>query len=493
MHKAKSTDGKREKEPALEPPIADASGPEVASPSMESRTVLPAQDMKTNPQPPYGNSAPRNEGLDAPPEDRVFIDVGGGGPLLPGEGHGELSGLQQPLRIPMPLPGDVSSSSSSSSSRVTQPPARVVGLSENGSNRRLQQTSPSRNDSKEGSALERLTLALERGGINSRMDDLQIKMLADYQPFDPAQHDIKSWTAGFSRLVPDEASNEQALKALECRLPHQYADLLMQTRSENGVFTICWKESVRLFLDRVAGSENRLVGLRRLRTLTQIEGESIRQFAIRVRDLLQRIRGKEPTDEEWKDEVIVGAHNATAVELDRVANQTPGIRDFWEVIRLAEFWERQHAVLLNQGDPSSALDRSPSKGASVLLEEPTIPREEPTVVCTWCSQRGHLEDACLREPRCARCFGFHPERNHDAVVRARRADFAASILNLSVDAEFSALGGRDFSVARDSKDFDLLRPPPPPPRALERAAQDAVERERKKNTRRGKQQTKGYQ
>ena len=101
----------------------------------------------------------------------------------------------------------------------------------------------------------------------------------------------------------------------------------------------------------MAGSENRLVGLRRLRTLTQIEGESIRQFAIRVRDLLQRIRGKEPTDEERKDEVIVGAHNATAVELDRVANQTPGIRDFWEVIRLAEFWERQHAVLLNQGDP----------------------------------------------------------------------------------------------------------------------------------------------
>ena len=238
MHKAKSTDGKREKEPALEPAIADASGPEAASPSMESRTVLPAQDMKTNPQ---------------PPEDRVFIDVGGGGPLLPGEGHGELSGLQQSLGIPVPLPGGVSSSSSSPSSRVTQPPARVVGLSENGDNRRLQQTSPSRNDSKEGSALERLTLALERGGINNRMDELQIKMLADYQPFDPAQHDIKSWTAGFSRLVPDDASNEQALKALECRLPHQYADLLMQTRSENGLFTIL--EGVSTALSRPSGRE----------------------------------------------------------------------------------------------------------------------------------------------------------------------------------------------------------------------------------------------
>ena len=128
MPKAKSTDGKTEDEPALEPATADASGPEEASPSTESRTVPPTQDRKTNPQPPYGNSAPRNEGLDAPPEDRVFIDVGGGGPLLPGDGHGELSGLQQPLRIPVPLPGDVSSPSSSSSSRTTQSPARGAGL-----------------------------------------------------------------------------------------------------------------------------------------------------------------------------------------------------------------------------------------------------------------------------------------------------------------------------------------------------------------------------
>ena len=102
MHKAKSTDGKREDEPALE---LEASGPQVLSPLPESRTVLPAQDMEANLLPSNGNSALRNERLDAPPEDRVFIDVGGGGPLLPGEGHGELSGLQQPLRIPMPLPG----------------------------------------------------------------------------------------------------------------------------------------------------------------------------------------------------------------------------------------------------------------------------------------------------------------------------------------------------------------------------------------------------
>ena len=64
-------------------------------------------------------------------------------------------------------------------------------------------------------------------------------------------------------------------------------------------------------------------------------------------------------------------------------------------------------------------------------------------------------------------------------------------MNLRVDAEFSAPRGRNFSGARDSKDFDLSRPPPPPPRALERAAQDAVERERKENQRRGKQQKKG--
>ena len=111
-----------------------------------------------------------------------------------------------------------------------------------------------------------------------------------------------------------------------------------------------------------------------------------------------------------------------AMELDRVANQSPGSPDFWEVIKAVEFWERQHAALLNQGDPMSAIRRS-SAGAAVLLGDPGVAGKEPSVVCTWCSQRGHLENTCIRDPRWARCFGPHPERNHDAIVMADQAYF----------------------------------------------------------------------
>ena len=132
-----------------------------------------------------------------------------------------------------------------------------------------------------------------------------------------------------------------------------------------------------LFLSRVTGSENRLSRLRKLKSLTQKAGEQIRQFAIRVRDELQRIRGKEPTDQEWRDGVMVGALDATAMELDRVANQSPGKPDFWEVIKAVEFWERQHAALLNQGDPMSAIRRS-SAGAAVLFGDPGVAGKDPS-------------------------------------------------------------------------------------------------------------------
>src|SRR5690606_1902999 len=35
----------------------------------------------------------------------------------------------------------------------------------------------------------------------------------------------------------------------------------------------------------------------------------VRQFAIRVRDEMQRIRGKEPTNQEWRDEVMHGGRS----------------------------------------------------------------------------------------------------------------------------------------------------------------------------------------
>ena len=261
---------------------------------------------------------------------------------------------------------------------------------------------------------------MERVGTNHRtsgMDDLQIKMLANYQPFDSARHDICAWIAGFKRLVPDDASNEQVMRALDCRLPHKYADLLRLARSQCVQYTWDWRETVRLFLSRVAGSENKLSKLRRLKTLTQQDGEEIRQFAIRVRDELKKVRGREPRDPEWREGVMVGALDATAMELDRVANQMPEDTDFWDVIKAVEYWERQNAALLNQADPHSAIRRSSAQGATVLVGNVASPGKDPSIVCTWCSQRGHMEVECMREPRCAICFGDHPERTHDAAAR----------------------------------------------------------------------------
>ena len=179
------------------------------------------------------------------------------------------------------------------------------------------------------------------GGSNRRtnLDDLRIQILAGYQPFDPARHNIGAWTAGFKRLLPDDASDEQVIKLLECRLPH---------------------EATKLFLSRVSGSENRLSKLRKLKSLTQNDGEQIRQFAIRVRDKLKQLHGKEPTDQEWRGKVMVGALDATAMELERIAYQTSGNPSFWEVIRAVEFWERQNATRLNKATlprPSVCLQR----------------------------------------------------------------------------------------------------------------------------------------
>ena len=165
-------------------------------------------------------------------------------------------------------------------------------------------------DNGDRAALHSLIHALRRGEIGRRsgsMENLQIQILAGYEAFDPARHDIVPWTAGFKRLVPDDASDGQVLRVLECKLPRQYADLLGQAREESGEYTSDWKEAVKLFLSRVSGGENRLSKLRKLKSLTQQDGEPVRKFAIRVRDGLKRIRGREPTDQEWRDEVTAGA------------------------------------------------------------------------------------------------------------------------------------------------------------------------------------------
>ena len=345
-----------------------------------------------------------------------------------------------------------------------------------------------REDDGDKAALHRLIHALEKGGLGRRaggLDDLQIQILAGYQPFDPARHDIGAWTAGFKRLVPDDASDGQVLRVLECKLPRQYADLLGQARKESEEYEAGWREAVKLFLSRASGSENRLSKLRKLKSLTQQDGEPVRKFAIRVRDELKRIRGREPTPQEWRDEVMVGALDATAMELDRIANQTPGNPSFWEVIKAVEFWERQHAALLNQGDPASAIRRSSSLGATVLFGDPNAARKGPAPVCAWCAQRGHEETTCVREPRCVKCYGPHPERYHDAIAseEARRASLPARALGGAspVDARSRDSRGPRSYASRDPAGHGqqqlLSSPPPPPPRAFARAAQDAAARD----------------
>ena len=95
---------------------------------------------------------------------------------------------------------------------------------------------------------------------------------------------------------------------------------------------------------------------------------------------------------------MVGALDATAMEPERIAYQTPGNPGFWDVIKAVESWERQHAAPPNQGDPTSAIRRSSAQGATVLLGDPHVAGREPTVVCTWCSHRGRLrQGAALRE------------------------------------------------------------------------------------------------
>ena len=64
---------------------------------------------------------------------------------------------------------------------------------------------------------------------------------------------------------------------------------------------------------------------------------------------------------------MVGALGATAMKLDRVANQMPEDTDFWDVIKAVEYWERQNASLRNSSVLSSRGD-SPSWKRSITRE-----------------------------------------------------------------------------------------------------------------------------
>ena len=151
-------------------------------------------ESEGNPQEPSGDSDLQEEDPEEPPVgEEPFESDEGGGPAPEEVGHGEFAEVESPLRTPVPPPEGASSSSSSSRSKVSRTPASRGRRSRRRGGKRTQQASPSRADSSEGSALERLALALEKDRIERRangMDELQIKMLANYQSFDSARHDI---------------------------------------------------------------------------------------------------------------------------------------------------------------------------------------------------------------------------------------------------------------------------------------------------------------
>ena len=132
---------------------------------------------------------------------------------------------------------------------------------------------------------------------------------------------------------------------------------------------------------------------------------------------MRKAKGREPSEDEWKEHVMGGAITATGMELDRICNHSVVEPSFWEAITMVEHWERQQAAQLHHPDPVRTTQPSASGAGVLLTEAGEVHAEE--ITCTWCSQRGHLESTCSREPRCAICFGAHPERNHHEATKRR--------------------------------------------------------------------------
>ena len=387
-------------------------------------------------------------GEDGHEEERLYEDEdesedGSGGTSLEGEaGKGsppqrkegppapspELKGpLRAPRRVPAPKGGNSQSSSAEAKGlgHGREPVLRFDLLEADDDQGAMGSRRRGSRSAAEDTLLTLLAQVLRKGDAKrggSSIAAMQAKWLANLQPFNPDKDDIATWVEAFRRLIPREASDEEALTALECRMPKKYGDLLRGAQRECARKELLgWGETVTLFLSRVVGGENRLQKLRRLKRLSQKDGEPIRQFAIRARDEWIDVHDREPTEEEWRNSVMTGARNATALELDKVARNRPGT--FWEVIDTVELWERQNAALLNIKDADSPIHMAAAKGASVLLSQSQVAEEpEPELICAWCSQRGHGESTCRRDPRCARCFGDHPVRNHEAVMASRWPD-----------------------------------------------------------------------
>ena len=153
--------------------------------------------------------------------------------------------------------------------------------------------------------------------------------------------------------------------------------------------------------------------------IRQKEGEGIRSFAIRASTELQKIWGKTPSKEEWKEAVMMGAHEATVLEMDRVESSR-GESDLWKLITAAEYWEQENEALLSLPDSEETKELlgPADRPKPHAVDAQTLAAD---VECGWCSKIGHAESSCRRQnPLCGEYGGEHPSRKHLGVVRSER-------------------------------------------------------------------------
>ena len=261
-------------------------------------------------------------------------------------------------------------------------------------------------------------------GLSSRaISGLQISWLKNLQPFNPNRDDLATWCSMVKELIPPRTAPEVALRLVMTRLPRTLSDMLrMCFHRVKDTDELSWDSCINLFLARVIGTVGKLTKEKRAQKIKQREGEGVRAFAIRTTAELQAIYGRSPTEEEWKRAVMMGAREATALEMDKVESTT-GETDLWRLIEVAEIHERQNQALLSLPDgdrlggalPPS--ERPKDSDSDVLLVSKGVSEE----TCGWCSKIGHKESTCRRQnPICGECGGEHVTRRHAEVNQRER-------------------------------------------------------------------------
>jgi hypothetical protein len=72
----------------------------------------------------------------------------------------------------------------------------------------------------------------------------------------------------------------------------------------------------------VKGKEGEMAQEKRTQSIKQREGEGIRDFALRVTTELQKVYGRSPEEKEWRRVVMMGAREATFLEMDNLQSTT---------------------------------------------------------------------------------------------------------------------------------------------------------------------------